>query len=227
MKKLLSIICFSFFALTSVNADNFSAGVSGNFGFLEAKASETMGDHGKINTRDDNAYLAFGSVFGELHVPKLTGLRVGVSYVPYSLESATNENIRNDNCSHGASNQSVPACSATTNKVQVDIDDMVSTYVSFHKGPVFIKYGVISADINTNEVLATGSTYGNASLDGQFYGVGLEKSLRDGSMFIRTEAQMSTYDAIRLTSTNSDNVNKINLDDLEGVNYTLSIGKNF
>ena len=81
--------------------------------------------------------------------------------------------------------------------------------------------------MNTNEVLATGSKYGNASLEGHFYGIGLEKEIRDGALFLRTEAQKSSFDAIRLTSTGSDITNKIDLDDIEGLNYTLSIGKNF
>jgi hypothetical protein len=227
-------MCFSFFALTSANADNFTVGASGNFGFLEAKGSETMGAYQVKTSKAEETYMAFGSVYGEVHVPKLTGLRVGLNYVPYALESATTENIRNDNCTNNNNTPAPGACTETSNKVQVDINDMIQTYVSFHRGPVYIKYGIITADLNTNEVLATGSKYGNASLEGQFYGIGIEKSVRDGSLFIRTDAQKSSYDAIRLTSTNRSNVtgiasntNKINVDDIEGWNYTLSIGKNF
>jgi len=230
MKKLISIICFSLFSLTSANSIEITGGVSGNFGFLEATGTETMGEHGVKTKRDDDAYLAYGSVFGEVHVPafrNLSGLRVGLNYIPYALESATTENARNDNCSHGHSNQSVGACSETMNKVQVDITDFVQTYVSYHRGPIFVKYGFINADVNTNESLATGSKYGDATLEGHFWGIGLEKEIRDGSLFLRTEAQKSSFDAIRLTSTGSDITNKIDLDDIEGMNYTLSIGKNF
>ena len=56
----------------------------------------------------------------------------------------------------------------------------------FSADSFFVKAGVMSADIETNESLATGSQYDDASLEGTFVGAGVERDFGT-DMFIRSE----------------------------------------
>ena len=55
MKKLLAILCFGMFAMGSANAE-YSIGLSGNAGFLDATGKETI--NGGIKQGDTGATLS-------------------------------------------------------------------------------------------------------------------------------------------------------------------------
>lgn len=221
MKKLLAILCLSAFAMGSAQAE-YSVGISGVAGFIDATGKETI--NGGIKADDtgseksDELGIGYVSAFAEYHISDT--FRVGVSYVPYALESETTENVRNDNCNHGA------ACSETSNKVSVDLEDLTTWYLSAHKDMFFIKAGMINGDLITNDSLATGSKYGDATLEGAFIGIGVDREL-DNDVFVRAEASFTTYENIKLNSTGSDNTNTITISDMDGSNLTVSVGKTF
>jgi hypothetical protein len=257
MKKILAVICFSFLSLNFANAEILSLGVSGNVGLLEADGKETITGtseraitFGNNNTRlradgvssttttkgAEDIYIGYVSLFGEAHLMD-TGLRVGVSYVPYALETETTDNTRNDNCqNNNNSNVTTTDCVATTQTVQVDVEDMITMYVAYHHevdvgfvDSVFVKGGVIEADVITKEKLASGSQYGNTTLTGQFIGLGVEKSM-DNGLFVRVEGNVTAYQDIKLTNqlTGTDeNKNTIDITNMDGATATLSIGKSF
>ena len=255
MKKILAVICFSFLSFNFANAEILSVGVSGNVGLLEANGQETITGtseravtYGGINVSRradgvsstkkskgaEDIAIGYLTLFGEAHLLD-TGLRVGVSYVPYALESETTENTRNDNCQNndGTGHR---ACTATAQTVQVDIEDMITMYVAYHHevdfgvvDSVFVKGGVIEADVMTKEKLSSGSQYGNAELSGQFIGLGVEKNM-DNGLFVRVEGNVTQYQNIKLTNqlTGTDeNKNTIDITDMDGATATLSIGKSF
>ena len=94
MKKLIAILCFSIFAIGSANAE-IIAGISGNYGMLDAKGIESVdGGNSTADTTED-LEIGYISVFAEAEV--VDSVRVGLTYVPYALESETAENTRNDN----------------------------------------------------------------------------------------------------------------------------------
>jgi len=259
MKKILAVICFSFLSLNLANAEILSVGVSGNVGMLEADGKETITGtseravtYGNNNTRlradgvstttstkgAEDIYIGYVSLFGEAHLLD-TGLRLGVSYVPYALESETTANDRHDNCKNeGAANANVTttACVNTKQTVQIDIEDLITMYVAYHHevdlgfvDSVFIKGGVLEPDVLTKEKLASGSQYGNTTLSGQFIGLGVEKNM-DNGLFVRVEGNMTQYQDIKLTNqlTGTDeNANTIDITGMDGATATLSIGKSF
>jgi hypothetical protein len=263
MKKFLAVICFSFLSLSFANAGILTLGVSGNAGLLDVTGKETISGGTGANvvwgetsaaarsaetataattdTKSDEVGIGYVSLFGELGLFD-TGLRLGMSYVPYALESETTENVRNDNCSNDESHEDANSlsdsdqnvCSETTNKVAVDLEDLMTMYVSYHHdldmpliSSVFIKAGLIEADVITGESLSSGSQYGNTSLSGDFFGLGVEKNLEDQGMFVRLEAAVTQFDTIKLTNTNSENTNTIDITDMDGTTATISIGKTF
>ena len=260
MKKILAVICFSFLSLNFANAEILSIGVSGNVGLLEADGKETITGtseravtYGNNNTRlradgvsstattkgAEDVYIGYVSLFGEAHLMD-TGLRVGVSYVPYALESETTDNTRNDNCSRDYSDGNdggTNTCTATSQTVQIDVEDMITMYVAYHHeidlglvDSVFVKGGVIEADVMTKEKLASGSQYGNTTLKGQFLGLGVEKNM-DNGLFVRVEGNVTQYQNIKLTGTTTraedQNTKTIEITDMDGATATLSIGKSF
>jgi hypothetical protein len=259
MKKILAVICLSFMSISFANAGILTLGISGNAGLLDVTGKESMSgstnagftwdDDSAVaraatdtaqttDTKSDEVGIAYASVFGELGLFD-TGLRLGLSYVPYALESETTENVRNDNCSQAEGHLNDPVatqvCAETTNSVSVDLEDLMSMYISYHHdldlpfiSSVFVKAGILEADVITGENLASGSQYGNTSLSGDFYGIGVEKNLEDQGMFVRLEGAVTTFDTIKLTATNSGtNTNTIDITDMDGATATLSIGKTF
>ena len=80
-------------------------------------------------------------------------------------------------------------------------------------------------DVITKEDLATGSAYGNTSLDASVFGLGFNNSF-DNGMFVRVEGTYMDFDNAKLTSsTNGDN--SVELNNLEGASGKISIGKSF
>jgi len=257
MKKILAVICASFLSISLANAE-VTIGISGNAGLLSADAQETItgvtgGDvvwgastaaaraagtaTAATKTKEsDDVAIGYVSLFGEVGVFD-TGLRIGVSYVPYALESETTENVRNDNCgvrdpALGVDHSAL--CQKTTNKVGVDLEDLISTYIAYHHdldvpfiSSVFIKAGLIEADVITRDILSSGSQYGNTQLKGEFFGLGVEKDLVDQGLFVRLEGNVTQFDSIQLKNSNSDNTNTIDITGLDGATATISIGKTF
>ena len=238
MKKLLFGIFVSLLSFTSANSE-ISVGVSGTLGMLDAEGKETIS--GSTNagvtwgataaaaraatataatseSGTEDLVIGYGSIWAEGHLG--SNIRAGINFVPYALESETTENVRHDACSHTSS------CTQTTNKVQVDLVNLAQLYLSYHNDSFFVKAGVMTADIETDESLATGSSYGDASLEGTFVGAGIERDF-GAEMFIRSEINITKFDDIKLTGAGTDNTTTIDITDLGGVNATVSVGKTF
>ena len=144
---------------------------------------------------------------------------IGVDYVPQGLESETAENVRHQK-------SGLQGVTATTNKVQVDFEDLTTLYVALNVTENFyIKAGLVTVDVITKESLGTGSQYGNGDLDGQMYGVGYHTEFGNG-MFARIEGTVMDLGGQKLTSTtNADNT--VELKDVVGATGRISIGKSF
>jgi hypothetical protein len=261
MKKILAVICFSFLSISFANAGILTLGVSGTASLLSVDGKETISgttgggfdwNEGK-NARaatdtaattdkgSDDLAIGYLSLFAELGLFD-TGLRVGLSYVPYALESETTENHRNDNCSNDESHEDANTvsdsdqnvCVQTTNQVGVDLEDLITMYVAYHLdldvpfiSSVFIKAGTIEADVITRENLTSGSQYGNTSLSGDFFGLGIEKEFDEQGMFVRLEGNITEFDKIKLVNTNSENSNTIDITGMDGASALISVGKTF
>jgi hypothetical protein len=222
IKKFLKILVLACFPIMTANAEVISIGITGTAGMLDADGKETF--NGGTTTKSEDLFIGYASGFVELHSP--IGVRLGVSYVPYSLDSETAEQI------HGSMPEDQGGTGETdTQRIKASIEDLASLYLSYHMdmsgiAELFVKGGFMQGDLITKENLGTGSQYGNATLEGTFYGAGIDKSLANG-IFIRGEAVVTDFDDIKLTSTGSDNTNVIDISGLGGTNVSLSIGKTF
>ena len=218
MKKLFAIM-FSivFLFLNSANAElGINVGISGQIGAFEASATETEDTE---KSREDDAMAAFGyvSVFLEKDLGQY--ITVGVDYVPSALESETVDETRSD-----LTAKADGAASSVTQKVQVDFEDLTTFYVALNLNENFyLKAGIAQVDLITNETLGTGSTYGNASLDGTVFGAGYNKNF-DNGMFVRAEGIYQEFDGVTI---NGSGDTSVTADEINGVSGKISIGKSF
>ena len=227
MKKIIITILAMLFATSSyaIERPQFSAGLSLAAGVFEADgASEKFtGTHSsgagsnvtKNATEDDaEALYGIGSIFLEAKFNDKFVL--GVDYVPHSLDTETTENT-----------QTTTTSSATgTNRVQIDFEDYTTVYAAIYLNEnVYAKAGYVQVDAITNEVLATGGSYGNETFDGYTLGLGYNRDLDNGA-FVRFEGNYTDFDGVTATNT-ADTTKSITVDGINGYGAKISVGKNF
>jgi hypothetical protein len=173
-------------------------------------------ENGEKSKEDATGAAAYASIFVEAGGDRFA---VGIDYVPGGLSSETAETVTMDKTTTDTQ-------TAKTNTVAVDFEDLTTLYVSLSLTENFyVKAGMVTVDVITNESLATGSKYNNGDLDGTMYGIGYHTEFGNG-MFARFEGSVMDLGGQKLTSTtNSDNT--VELKDVVGATGKISIGKSF
>ena len=220
MKKLTIATFFACMYLFNAQA-GVNVGISGQIGLFTATGKEShttatesaaAGSYKKEDTEIGAA--GFGSVFIEGVVKDRFIL--GIDYVPSALETETVESRRLDKTTSATA-------SNVENKVQIDFEDLTTVYAGLMVTEnAYVKAGMVTVDVITNENLGTGGSYGNTSLDGAMIGIGYNKSM-DNGMFVRVEGNYLNFDSQSLTSGDMT----VQLKSLDGVTGKLSIGKSF
>ena len=216
MKKILILFTSFLFAFSNANAIGVNVGISGQLGVFEASATETE-DTEKSSKDDAMAVFGYGSIFIEKTLGQY--LTIGIDYVPSALESETVTENRTDLLAAADG-----AAGNVTQNVQVDFEDLTTYYVNLNLNENFyLKAGIAKVDVITNETLGTGSTYGNADLDGTVFGAGYNKNF-DNGLFVRVEGTYQEFDGVTISGSGDTSVTA---DEISGVSGKLSIGKSF
>ena len=177
MKKLILAAVLAMFAsATAYAGPGINIGVSGQLGLFAATATETdVGTNGTTTgsdeTNSESEFLGIG--YASVFIEKTLGDRafIGVDYVPSALESETSETARNDKTT-------TDDRSTKNNKVQVDFEDLTTVYLGLNVTEnMYVKAGISTVDIVTNEDLGTGSTYADTDMDGMSIGIGYSATL--------------------------------------------------
>ena len=224
MKKIIFGLTIALFSFANVSADiGVNVGVSGQMGLFAATATETdIGTHetttggDEKNTESEILGLSYASIF----IEKTLGDRftVGVDYVPQALGTETDESVRMDNL--------IVATNGTSSaqKVQVDFENLMTMYVGLNiTENAYVKAGVVTVDIVTNESLGTGSAYPNTDSSGAMFGMGYDLDM--GPVFFRMEGTYINLD--KATVKSNTGVNEISMDQLDGITAKISVGKSF
>ena len=191
---------------------------------LEADGSET--ETGSQTAETTNASVShtfpIASIFAEMQGDRWT---LGLDYIPIDADVSDKAKSRTDTETSVTGNNATTSTSRT-NTAQAELAHHLTTYVEFKpRDSMYFKLGYIIADLNTTESLDTGSSYGNASLNGIMYGVGFKNDLNRG--YLKMELTYSDYDNISLTdSTGRTGVttnNKISAD-LDATQLRISYG---
>ena len=221
MKKLLLSVVFSVLYILPTSADmGVNVGVSAQAGIFAASAQEITTDAGGSNQNGtEHGSAGWGSIFIEKTIGDV--MLIGIDYVPQALETDTTETAKSDKRTAASE-----AVSASTNKIQVDFENLTTLYVGARLGDNFYaKAGRVSVEVMTNESLGTGGSYGNTDIDGSMVGVGYNHTTDNGA-FIRVEGNYMSFDGTTVTNA-EDATMSIKLKNLDGVTAKLSIGKSF
>ena len=236
MKKIIiSIATMLLFGFNAYASPGVNIGVSLQAGVFEVDGAKevfagahssgaspgTVTKNASAEGEDAEALYAIGSIFLE----KTLGDRfaIGLDYVPHSMDTETTENVTNK---VGSARQLFLEDAAATNTVQVDFNDLTTLYAMINLNEnVYVKAGVMTVDVATNEVLGTGGAYGNTDLEGVMIAVGYDRDLDNGA-FLRLEASHMDLDGVTLTNTN-DSAKSVSVDGISGYGAKISIGRSF
>lgn len=209
MKKIL-ITILATFALAGVShAGSFGVGVSGGVVQVEGSGSETTtagtvtGGAANTNSQNVNAASVIGSIFAEYEFEN--GFAIGYEHVPGSAD-VSDKHSRRDASSEDAVGSGTSG--DTTRTAQAEVDNFNTIYLEAPLGPMYVRLGMASVDVTTNETGSHG-TYGNTSVDGVQYGFGVKGTL--GSFMTKTSFEHTDFDSLSLTSTTSNTI-KADLD---------------
>tara|TARA_B100000767_G_C19724365_1_gene518774 strand:- start:526 stop:1188 length:663 start_codon:yes stop_codon:yes gene_type:complete len=220
MKKITIAVLIFLGTFSMASAElGVNLGVSTQMGIFHATGQEN--ENGEIAKDNATGVFGYSSYFIEKTLWNsgfLSRFAVGYDWVADGFNTDTSETVREDDVA------AVPT--KFTNTVKVNFDNLETLYGTFHiTDSIYVMYGNMSVDVTTKESLATGSKYGNTSLDGTTYGVGFDQPIGE-RFFIRGEGTMMEFDGVKLTSsTNADN--SVSLNDLDGASAKLSIGVSF
>jgi hypothetical protein len=222
----LRLLTVAFFVTSlmslSVMAAEVRVGVSAGFAQIEVDGSETLKDSGVVANHKEQANVIIPSFFAELAMDN--GLGIGYDYISKKSDVAASDRTTSSVSADDSGNDS------GSNTANASIDGLSTVYLIKTFGSGFlVKAGMTQADVTTKETLSTGSTYGNASVDGKMFGVGYGRSL-DSGVFFRTIIERNSYDTLNLTSGVADAVtgtsNTIKAD-MDSTVAKFSIGKAF
>ena len=225
MKKIIIALFCGLFSFSVAHAElGINIGVSGQVGQVTANGSET--ENSEKTTADEvEAVFGTASFFVEKTLDFLPGplarLSLGYDYVPHDIGTGTAGNTRKN--SQGAAADPIRD---EENTVKADFENLNTFYLTANLTDwLYVKAGLVEVDVVTKETLETGSAYGNASLDGEMYGIGVATKT-DNGFFARLEANWMDIDGVTLTSTtNSDNT--VTLDGIDTASARISVGKSF
>ena len=165
---------------------------------------------GQRSSTTTSEETTIGHIFAEKTFSN--GFTLGIDYIPGEADVGTKSRADDDAESSGG------------NKASAVVSEHLTFYglMPIGSSPLFLKAGITSMDVETNEVLNTGSKYGNASVNGVTAGIGMHFE-RDNGLFVRGEYSMTEYEELTLTSDGSNIVQA----DLDVTALKLSVGKSF
>jgi len=194
MKKVLGVfgVLAMLFAVPA-NAADMNIGFSLIGGQYETDGTETektvSGVTSETNSASKKETFYGASLFAEYEMDN--GIRLGLDYVPMDVKLGAG--ARND----GTGSADVAAEADTGDRsAEANVEDLWTVYTHVPIGSVYAILGYHGADITTKETLPT-STYGNASINGWQYGLGIQRDM------MRFEIAYSDFDSISLASTSS------------------------
>ena len=224
MKKLISVIAGSFLAIMSFNvasAVEMRLGVLGNMAADFGEAKETLKDSGQISKETAVLAHSYASVFAEVALDQAAGLTFGVEYAPETIELEKEARVIRESGTGDSGSQIIDG----------EVEDLLTAYVALPIGETgaYVRLGYLQATLNTQETLATGSTYANVDIEGTQLGAGYMGEIGD-NLFYKLEGVYNEWDNMALNGSEeggtSGSFNKIDAN-ITGVAARLAVGFRF
>ena len=126
---------------------------------------------------------------------------MGIEVVPYGAKVADFDNARTDTDTDDGSD------TAGNNKGDVNFKNHITLYMERPvDGPIdgsFVKYGISTVSIETDETTATGSTYGDERVFGVMLGFGKKTERANGSFF-KVVGEIARYQGATFDGSDGD-----------------------
>ena len=241
MKTLRNLLIVAI-AIASYSTVSFagSFGVGATFSQSEISASGTENRENlgtDLNTSSVSNDVLIGSLYAEYSTDSFSftsegnGLVLGFEMTPGSADVSDKLKTRTDASTAATRADTTSLNNGGTYSVNAAVDGFVNTYVEVPVyGMLYVKAGLSSLDVTTNETTANGSSYGDVSIDGENYGVGL-KGKFGGNLIWKAFYEETDFDQLKLTSTGNSTTGisaaNVVTADLDIKEYGLSIGYQF
>ncbi len=202
-------------------------GISGAIADIEAGGTETEGS--EVTNGEADNQVGVVSVFVEYPPAMLGGVTLGFDYIPGSADVSSDTKSRTDT-ETSVTGTTTETTTKRAQSAQAEIENHMTLYATYELAEGFyVKGGYVQVDLNTLESLATGSKYGNETINGLLIGAGFESDMAD-NMFVRGEVSFTDYDDVSIrSSVKRTGVTSANLieADLDVTMFKASIGYKF
>ena len=189
MKKTFLSIISALFIASSVNAADFTFGVSAAYTMIDGTGTETTRQSLEKNNGSASNNVAIGSIFVENNFGSFS---LGVDYIPFKADVSDKVKSRSDTNTRGDTG---------TYTAQAELSNHITVYALYpFTNGMFVKAGVAQVDVATQESLNSGSTYGDDTIYGGQIGLGF------GNDNWRLAVEYTDYETISLTSNASNKV---------------------
>lgn len=224
MKKLVLTILASLALTGATYAENFAIGLTGTALYYDASGTETTKSSNQKNNKSASGAAPIPSLFIESQLD--TGATIGLDIIPFGAKVADGSMTADDD-----------AETSGTNTVDVNFKNHVTLYIETPLDTQlegsYMKLGISTVTIETDESLSTGSKYGDETVNGLTLGFGVKRDMDSGSFF-KVEGAVSHYQGATFNGTfngnsagDSANRNVIDLDDFQTAGLRFSVGKRF
>ena len=187
-----------FGTVSTFAADGLGVGVALSAAGISTSGSET--ETGSQSAETTNASVSnrvlIGSVFAEYTKGLFT---VGIDYVPFDADVSSATHTRTDVETSTTASQTTETTTSRTQTAAAEITGHTTAYIEVGNN-VYLKAGYAQVTVNTKESLGTGSSYGNADLNGTLVGAGFRGG-GDSGLYYKLEGTYTDYDTLNLTST--------------------------
>jgi opacity protein-like surface antigen len=220
---------------SSIELPELRVGATANSVAYYGVVKEKLKDSARVSEKAAVAIDAFGSMFAELSMEALMGLTVGIEYAPDNLAIKETRSLsgREESVAGSGETAARKNDANSTQTISISISDSYTAYVSMPIPGVeglYVRAGLQSMDIITKESLASGSSYGNETLNGVQVGIGYSYDIND-RFFVRTEGLYTQFDDIGINGSEvggtSGSYNRISADDLGAASARVSLGLKF
>ena len=179
-------------------ADGFGVGVALSAASINASGTET--ETGSQSAETTNASVSNRALIGSVFAEYTKGLfTVGIDYVPFDADVSSATHTRTDVETSTTASQTTETTTSRTQTAAAEITGHTTAYIEVGNN-VYLKAGYAQVTVNTKESLGTGSSYGNADLNGTLVGAGIRGG-GDSGLYYKLEGTYTDYDTLNLTST--------------------------
>ena len=236
LATILSAVAMLGLSTVTASAVSIGFGFSGGGTYGEVSGTETLNDGnnggaaGATQSATQGAHGALGTIYGQVIVGESifgdgNGFAIGYEHFAGTAKIESNTGDERSDLANGATTTTTVN---GTNQVEAHLEDLNTIFIEtpgFTPLGIYLKAGLSSMEVITNENLYTVSVYGNGSVDGETYGFGFKKAA--GGFQVKTEFNYTEWDTLTLSNTGLKAGAKNVSADPENWAFKFGVGYNF